>query len=1059
MKPYSRAFLLRHSLAQFFCFTPQKWLIASLLLLASFTQVNAQQGSKISIAGTVTDSVGTGVPGVTVIEKGTNNATTTNSSGNFTISVAGTSAVLTVTSVGYVSQDVPVGSQTNIAVTLRRSGGDLGEVVVVGYGTQKRGSITGAISTVTSEDIGRVHGGSTVSTTLAGKIPGVTFRMGDGRPGASANIQIRNMGSPLFVIDGIQQDAGQFNNLAPNDIESITVLKDGSAAIYGARAANGVVLVTTKRGRTGKPSITLDAFYGMQNWFRFPEVLDNSYNYMLYKAEAEVNRNGSTSINQAELDKYKAGTEYGYQSFNWRDFIIQKNAPLASVNLNVNGGTDAVKYYISGTRLHQNSVLGREYKFDRTNIQSNVDARITKRLRINAQINGRIETRQNPGVPGGDDYWLPRFAILRNRPFERPYANDNPEYLNTIEQNDANWAFNTYENAGKLMSEWRVLQVNGEAEYQIPGIKGLTAKGMYSYYIADHLMNNQEYTYRTYTYRPATETYEQTGGSINPWREREQIKQINTTTQLQLNYNRTFGDHTVGALFANERISQQWRRNWVRSIPQSNALPLIYYSTLADYQDAENREARVGYIARINYGFANKYFAEVFGRRDASQIFSPDLRVGYFPGASVGWRISKEAFADKLFQGVLSDLKLRAAYGEMGDDRDLPIGGNFSYLPGYFYGNNGVSVIAGQPVTVSRDRGIPIENFSWYSTITTDVGADFSLFKGRLTGTFDWFYRKRSGLAAARYDLLLPEELGYRLPNENLESDAIMGQEGSLAYNGKIGDVSFNVGANLTYARSKWVETYRETFFNSIDKYRSGRLDRYRRLDWGYETIGQFQSQEEINNHTVNIDGQGNRTLLPGDLIYKDENGDGMINILDERPIGYGNEQPNINMGLQIGFAWKGFDFAADFSGAAGYTWFQSWETRWPFQNGGNFNTIFEDRWRRQDIYDVNSPWQAGKYPALRFNEGGHSNYNRNSTFWVHNVKQLRARTIQLGYSVPATVLGRVNIKQARVYINGYNLFSIDNLRQFGIDPEVYDDNGLQFPQMKNLNVGVNVTF
>lgn len=1036
----------------------RKLSLAVFLLLFSAGIISAQDAARVPVSGTVKDSSGAGMPGVTVTEKGTQNATVTNDNGSFALSVANARSVLVFSSVGFASQEVRVGNQSTLSVSLLSSNRDLSEVVVVGYGARRRESLTGAISTVTSKELDRVHGGSTVSTSLAGKIPGVSFRMADGRPGASANIQIRNMGSPLFVIDGIQQDAGQFNNLAPNDVESITVLKDGSAAVYGARAANGVVLVTTKRGRSGTPSVNLDAFYGLQNWVRFPEVTNSSYDWWRYKAEAEVNQSGTTAITQTELDKYKAGTDYGYQSFDWRNFIIQPNAPLTSANINVTGGSEAVKYYVSGTKLLQQSVLGREYRFDRSNIQSNLEARITKGLKVGAQINGRVETRTNPGVPGGDDYWLPRFAILRNRPFERPFANDNPAYLNTIEQNDANWAFNTYKNAGKLVDEWRVMQVNGEAEYQIPFIEGLTVRGMYSYYIADRLLNNQEFTYKTYTYRPTTQVYEQTGGSINPWREKEQRKQINTTSQLQITYNHTFGRHTIGGLLANERIAQRYRRNWVRSIPQSNVLPLIYYSTLAEYQDEENREARVGYVGRFNYNYANKYFLEVFGRRDASQLFRPGIRVGYFPGASIGWQIGREKFTESLFRGALSDLKLRASYGTLGDDRSLPFG-NFAYLPGYFYGNNGVAIIAGAPVTVSRDRGIPITDFTWYTSKTTDVGADFSFFGGKLTGTFDWFYRKRTGLAASRYDLLLPSEIGYTLPVENLNSDAIFGQEGSLAYTGRAGSLIFNVGTNLSYSRAKTLSTYKPVFFNSWDKYRNSVEDRYQRIDWGYEIIGRFQTQEEINAYKVNIDGQGNRTLLPGDLIYKDENGDGKIDGLDQRPIGYGNANPNINFGLTFGLQFKGFDFNADFSGGAGFTWFQNWETRWPFQNGGNFNKLFEDRWHREDPFNVNSQWIEGKYPALRFNQGGHSNYNRTSTFWAHNVKYLRARTLQLGYSLPASLLKRVNVKRARFYVNAYNLFSIDNLGQYGLDPEVADDNGLQFPQMKNVNFGLNIGF
>jgi hypothetical protein len=256
------------------------------------------------------------------------------------------------------------------------------------------------------------------------------------------------------------------------------------------------------------------------------------------------------------------------------------------------------------------------------------------------------------------------------------------------------------------------------------------------------------------------------------------------------------------------------------------------------------------------------------------------------------------------------------------------------------------------------------------------------------------------------------------------------------------------------------LDSYKPKFLNSLDQYRNSGENRYKRIDWGYIIDGQFQTQEQINNYKVNIDGQGNKTLLPGDLIYRDVNGDGKIDGYDIRPIGYGGgAQPNINFGLNFAVAWKGIEFHADFSGASGYTWFQNFETRWAFQNDGNLNTMFEDRWHRADIYDLNSAWIPGKYPALRYNQSGHSNYNRTSTYWAHNVTYLRARTLELAYSLPQSILVKTKVlKKARFYVNAYNLFSIDNVHQFNIDPEVNDGNGLQFPQNKFVNVGVNLT-
>ncbi len=1045
----------------FFLFLP--------LLLCFMLPAFSQQPAKKIVTGVVTDSAGAGLGQVTVSEKGAKNNVATAEDGNFSIAVKGENPVLVFSSVGFVSKEVRVGGSGNLSVLLDKDTRGLNEVVVVGYGSRRKESLTGAISTVTAKDLDRVHGGSTVSTGLAGKIPGLTFRMSDGRPGASANIQIRNMGTPLYVIDGIQQDAGQFNNLAPNDIESITILKDASAAIYGVRAANGVVVVTTKRGTTGRNNINLDAYAGWQSWTRFPKVLTNSYDYMRYLAEAQVNSNGSTSITQAELDKYKQGASAGdaYRSFDWRKYILDGPAPQNSVNVNINGGSDKVNYYVSATNLYQNSMLGKEYRFNRSNIQSNVTAKLSNRLRFGVNINGRVETRQNPGVPGGDDYFLARLAVLRNTPLERPYANDNPLYLNDLGPHlESNYAFLSEKLSGKFRSDWRVLQANFNAEYTVPGITGLTVRGVYSYYVADELENNQEYTYKAYTYRPATNTYDATGGSTNPWRDREQIKQINTTLQAQVNYNNSFGLHNIGATFVAERITLENRRNWIHASPISNNLPLIYFPTMDQYQDSQDKQARIGYIGRFNYSYNNKYFLEVSARRDASYLFAPDKRVGYFPGVSAGWRITEEQWVKQLLGNstFLTDLKLRASYGQLGDDRALngsdPIVTPYAYLEGYNY-NQGTAIIDGNAVTVSRDKGVPTTRISWSTSKITDIGMDFSLLNGKLTGTLDWFYRKRSGLVGSKNDVLVPVELGYGLPQENINSDAQYGEELSLTYNGRAGKFGYTIGGNVSYTRSKFLNSYNPLFFNSLDQYRNSAENRYRNIDWGYEAIGQFTSMEQIRDYKVNIDGKGNTTLLPGDLIYKDINGDGKIDGNDDRPISFGyGTQPNINFGFTIGAMYQNIDFHADFSGGAGYTWYQNWETRWAFQNNGNLNAIFEDRWHRENPLDPNSAWVAGKYPPNRYNVGtNHSDYNHNSTFWLHNARYLRARTLELGYTLPPKWISKVRIQKARFYFNVYNLFSIDNLSQYNVDPEVSDDNGLQFPQNKVVNVGVNISF
>lgn len=1047
----------------------QKFFLLSFLILFS---ISSYAQNTRAITGMVNDTLGQPLSGVTIITDVSKKTVVSDQNGNYSIQVTPADKKLTFSFVGLKQFSQPLTGQAAYGIIMTPDNTGLSDVVVIGYGTQKKEALTGSIATVTAKDLDRVHGGSTVSTGLAGKLPGVTFRMPDGRPGASANIQIRNMGTPLYVIDGIQQDEGQFNNLAPNDIESISVLKDASAAIYGVRAANGVVVVTTKRGASGRNNVSVNAYAGWQTWFRFPKVLNNSADYLHYVADAQVNSNifntdpaKRTNVTQDQINKATAGTDPAYRSFDWRKYVLNKPAPQNSVNVNINGGSDKVNYYVSATNLYQNSNLGSEYKFNRSNIQSNITAKITNGLKVGVDINGRIESRENPGVPGGDDYFLARLATLRNTPLERPYANDNPAYLNDLGPHlESNYAFLSKRLSGTFRSDWRVLQTNFNAEYQIPGIKGLTLKGVYSYYVADYLENNQEFTYKAYTYRPATSTYDATGGSTNPWRDREQIKQLNTTVQGQLNYNTTFGESTLGATVVAERLKSERLRNWIHASPISNNLPLIYFPTMDQYQDSDDKQSRIGYIGRITYSFANRYFLEASARRDASYLFAPGYRIGNFPGISGGWRITEERWVKQLLgdNRILSDLKIRGSYGELGDDNpnNNPIVPPYAYLAGYNY-NQGTAIIDGNAVTVSRDKGIPYTNISWLKSKISDVGLDFSLLNGKLTGTMDYFYRKRTGLLGSKYDVIVPVELGYNLPLENINSDAQYGEEMSLNYNGKAGDLVFNVGGNVSYTRSKFLSSYKPLFFNSWDKYRNAIDNRFSRISWGYEVQGQFTSIEQINSYNVNIDGKGNRSLIPGDLIYKDQNGDGKIDGYDQRPIGYGEgAQPNINFGFTIGAAYKHFDFHADFSGASGYTWIQNFETRWAFQNNGNLNSIFQDSWHRTDPFDVNSPWVAGKFPANRYNVGtGHSDYNATSTFWSHNVNQFRARTLEIGYTIPPALLARVKIQRARFYLNGYNLFSFDNLKSYGVDPEVSDGNGLQFPQNKVLNVGVNLSF
>ncbi|MES2376021.1 MAG: TonB-dependent receptor [Bacteroidota bacterium] len=1054
--------------------SPQKRATRNILLLFALCSLfSSTVFAQNRITGDVFSSSGEALIGVSVLVKGTNTGTQTDVNGKFAINVA-PGSTLVFSYVGFLTKEVAVKNLTTIRVDLQSSGAtDLKEVVVTGYGSQKKESITSAISSTTSKELDRVHGAATVSRALAGKLPGITFKASDGRPGSSAAISIRGLGSPLFVIDGVQSDEGQFNNISPNDVESIAILKDGSAAIYGVRAANGVVVVTTKKG-TGESRVTADAYIGLQNFYRFPNALNDSYEYAMFRNEAAFNANPAATLpySATELDKFKTQADRDHRSFDWHKFIVDDNAnrPQNFVNLNIQGGNDKVNYYVSASSIYQESTLGKEYQFQRQNLQSNITTKLATGLSVGLILNGRIEARDNPGVPNEDDYDQARYALLRNSPLERPYANDNPDYLNDIGHNNSNYAYLQNKWAGHRKDTWRIITPTFKVNYDIPGIKGLTLSGLYNYYFADNLMDNFEWTFKTYTYNPTADTYTWTGGSQNPYRQRKNNKVFNTTQQIQLAYANTFGKHTINAFLVNERYTIKNLNVTLHSVPISNNLPLFYFPTMDQYDDAESNQARIGYALRFQYNFANKYYAEFLGRRDQSYLFAPGYRTGYFPGGSVGWRITEEPWVKNLLgeKRILNDLKLRASYGITGDDRK-PDGSlitpAFSYLPGYNYGTGqGIAVLDGNAIIVARDKGLASPVISWSKSLQSDIGFDFTMFDSHLSGVADYFYRKRTGLLANRTDIVIPSELGYVPSQENLNSDARFGGEFSLNYNNRIGEVSYNIGGNISYTRGETLFNFNPQFANSLDEYRNSTTNRYQNIQFGYLVEGQFTSQDQINNYKVNIDGRGNSTMLPGDLIYKDVNNDGKIDVADQRPIGFTNGTPIVNFGFTIGASYKNFTFNADFSGASGYGYYQTNEAQVPFTNNGNLNVIFRDRWHRENTSDPNAPWIPGKYPAIRYNTAanasGDSNFKFNqNSFYGHDVFYIRARTIELSYTLPQAVLSFAKIKKARFYVNGYNLISFDNLKSLNIDPEATDSNGQQVPQTKVVNLGVNLVF
>jgi TonB-linked SusC/RagA family outer membrane protein len=1051
------------------------------ILLISFSFTNALFAQD-PIKGRVIDKLGKPVPAATVSVKGkeSTNTTLTSEDGSFSI-VASPGEVLRVSSVGFTALEFTIKANESPNIVLQTDDSSLEDVVVVGYGTQKKATLTGAISTIKSDDIVRTPAVANTAA-LVGKIPGITTRAQDARPGNGTRLQIRNLGNPLYVIDGVPYStndgntgfglntgvSGQnlFNNLGIEDIESITILKDASASIYGLRASNGVVLVTTKKGKKGEAtSINLTGYYGLQNFTRYPKPA-NAGQYVRGQLEHAQNINTPASdialiYTPEDLAKWEAGTEKGYKSYDYYDIVLRPNVPQYYASANVSGGSQRSQYYLALSHTSQDALI-RDYTFERTNLQANLSGSVIKGLTVGTEISARIEKRHNVGVPGLDDYFNPLLSISSMWPIEPPYANDNPNYINTGHSVNINPATYKDEVTGYIDQWYRSININLNATYQFKW--GLSIKGLYSYNYLNDDFDGFEYTYDSYTYNPVNDTYNVTGGNQNPWREKHKRNVFSRFSQVQANYSKQLGNHNISGVAAYERSDNVNENFVVHTIPPNNYIPTMQFANQDLLIDEWSVEARAGYIGRINYSFANKYLVELLGRYDGSFLYEADDRWGFFPGIALGWRITEERFMENKVGRWLSDLKLRASYGETGSEVGLSA---FDYLPGYIFGGGGANdgrsaVLDGVYNIGLRPRGLPITNLSWVTNRTKNIGIDFSLWGGVIQGQFDVFERKRTGLPAARYDVLLPSEVGYFLPNENLNSDATQGFDGMITYNGKAGKVDFSIAFNTTVARTKALDRYKPRVGNSWDQYRNTgeSVNRWASVNFGYQVVGRFESQEDIDNHPINNDGQGNRSMLPGDFIYKDVNGDGIINAMDERPIGYAEGAlPYFNYGINLNGTYKGFTLSIDFSGAGMQTFFRDLELRYPFQNSGNApHYMLQDRWHRENPYDPNSAWVPGTYPATRKNSSTtHSVYRRND-FWVTNVRYLRCRNLELGYQFPANWVRKAGLSRFRMFVNATNLFSLDNVKEYEIDPEVANSNGLIYPQQKLFLVGFNLS-
>lgn len=527
----------------------------SLLLWAVLTFSVMLQAQNIAVQGIVKDVMGEPLPGVNIMEKGTTNGVISDLDGKFTLSVSGTNSVLVVSFVGYASQEVSVKGKRSLSITLKEDAELLDEVVVVGYATQKKATLAAAVSSVNNKDLARSTSTS-AANALVGKVSGITARQKSGQPGTSTNLQIRNMGTPLYVIDGIMKDETAFNALDIHDIENVSILKDGAAAIYGVKAANGVVLITTKTGKKGqKPQVNLNAYMGWQGWTKYPELL-NAYqwkwgNYMKQVNDGNLTGADNIANAKADLEKWRTGyynpsTGEDYRGYDWKDHFVSNAAPQYYVNANISGGTEKTDYYISIGHIDQDAVF-KEYNYNRTNLQANFNMQLTDNFKVGFQALGKMEQNVNPALPGGDDYFQMRNSIFNLIPTMRPYANDNPDYLNYISPTHdgaRNMAAYTIDNAGKHQKDFRTIQLSANLEYKTP-LPGLTAKGLLSYYYENLHQEDNEKSWDEYRYDPATQEYIVASTKTNTYRGIITNQKVEMMGQFTLNYDHVLRKTTM----------------------------------------------------------------------------------------------------------------------------------------------------------------------------------------------------------------------------------------------------------------------------------------------------------------------------------------------------------------------------------------------------------------------------------------------------------------------------------------------------------------------------------
>lgn len=985
----------------------------------------------------------TALQGVTVSVKGSAVSTQTDADGNFTINAA-PKATLVFSSVGFNTQEMAVNNRSVVNVQLKGGVQQLNEVVVVGYGVTKKATLTGAVSTVRGREI--VQSPATnVSNSLAGRLPGLTAVTGSGEPGSDAStLRIRglntlNNNDVLVVVDGIP--GRSLERIDPNSIESVTVLKDASAAIYGAQAANGVILITTKRGKLGKPEISLNVNLGYNQPTKLPKMADAA-TYATMLNEIALYNGSPAKYTPEEIQKFKDGSDpWKYPNTDWFDATLKKRSQQNAYNVTVSGGSDALRYFVSlGARTQEGNYYRSATKFNQYDFRTNLDGKISKNISLAFDVAGRMEDRNYPVRGAGSIFRM----VMRGKPTLPAYWPDGTPGPD-IEYGDNPVVIST-DATGYDKDKLYTLNSNLKLNITIPWVKGLSVSGNAA---VDKVFNFRK-TWQTpwYLYSWDGQTYDANNKPVLTKGKRgfddarlNQFSRDSLFTVLYglINYETKIADdHTVKVLVGTEsrKGNGQYFSAFRRFFPSASLDQLFAGgSAEKDNTGSGSVSARLNYFGRVNYSYKDRYLAEFVWRYDGSYIFPKEKRFGFFPGVSIGWRVSEEDFFRNNIK-FINSFKLRGSWGKTGNDRIA----EWQYLTTYGLGNflgfaNYPFVTNGgnENPTIYETR-VPNPSATWEIANQKNIGFDATFLNNKLSLEADYFDYKRSQILI-QPNASLPGTVGFNPPIINIGKVSNKGFDFNLSYRDHAGDFNYSVSLNGGYAKNRitfWDETPGAPEYQTSTGHPMF-------TNLYYIATGVYTDSNEVKK------GPHWNGARAGDLIFEDVNKDGKIDANDRKRIDK-NNVPTLTGGLNLSLQYKGFDLSVLFQGAAGAVNYISPESG---EIGNYLQSFATGRW---------TPDNPSSTKPRTFNRDAEYWRGNQSTYFLRKTDYVRLKNLQFGYNLPREINQRLGFQMCRLFVSGYNLLTYSpDYKDF--DPEASAGSGQSYPLQRVATVGLNVTF